>query len=445
MIIVTALRTHASATKTEELVAGRVGMEAVFHFSSEWDGLGKTAVFEAGGVAKDVFISGDPCIVPHECMIEGAELRVGIYGTNADSSTVIPTVYAFIGTIKAGADPSGDESYPPTPDIGQQVIAIATEAKNSAENAVRTAEEALRSADESKVAALTAQASAKNAETDAEEARASAASAAESAASANAAAQVAIEVERRADEGEFNGSDGYTPQRGIDYWTDEDKREIINEVNDEAGDVSDRVDALEVNMESVLQDIADLKYVPISISSFSVNPGSAEMGDVVQSVNLTYGINKKPAALYLDGVEKTNPTSGGGFQLNNLSLTADKTWTLKAVDERNKEVTKQATLKFYNNVYYGVAGHTMPAIANLTAVLTDTRKRTVTVNAAAGEYIWYFVPVRLGACTFTVGGFDGGFELVATQDVTNGSGYTESFHIYRSSNAGLGSTTVEVK
>lgn len=240
------------------------------------------------------------------------------------------------------------------------------------------------------------------------------------------------------------GADGYTPERGVDYWTEADKDEIAQEAAERV-DVKDQVAELERSMESVLKDIADLKYVPISISSFSVNPSSAEMGDVVQSVNLTYGINKKPAALYLDGVEKTNPSSGGGFQFNNLSLTADKTWTLKAVDERNKEVTKQATLKFYNSVYYGVAGQTMPAIANLTAVLTDTRKRTITVNAAAGEYIWYFVPVRLGACTFTVGGFDGGFDWLTTQDVTNSSGYTESFRIYRSSNAGLGSTTVEVK
>ena len=71
--------------------------------------------------------------------------------------------------------------------------------------------------------------------------------------------------------------------------------------------------------------------------------------------------------------------------------------------------------------------------------------RNAGFDAARGEYIWYFVPVRLGACTFTVGGFDGGFDVVATQDVTNSSGYTESFRIYRSANTGLGSTTVEVK
>ena len=169
MIIVTALRTHAAATKTEELVAGRVGMEAAFHFSPEWDGLGKTAVFEAGGVAKDVIVGDDPCIVPHECMIEGAELRVGIYGMSTDGTIVIPTVYALVGTVKKGADPSGDESYPPTPDVGAQAVAAASTAMQAAA----------------------------------------------------AAQEVAAEIQRRADAGEFDGAPGYTPIKGKDYFDGE--------------------------------------------------------------------------------------------------------------------------------------------------------------------------------------------------------------------------------
>lgn len=140
MIIITALSTHASAAKTEELVAGRVGMEAQFHFSKEWEGLSKVAVFEAGNIAKDVAIFDVSCVVPHECMIEGAELRVGIYGTSESGDVVIPTVYALVGVVKKGADPSGDESYPPTQDFGEQVLAAAS-------NAVRIAEEVERRAD----------------------------------------------------------------------------------------------------------------------------------------------------------------------------------------------------------------------------------------------------------------------------------------------------------
>lgn len=31
------------------------------------------------------------------------------------------------------------------------------------------------------------------------------------------------------------GNNGYTPQRGVDYWTEEDKQEILNEVGDNVG------------------------------------------------------------------------------------------------------------------------------------------------------------------------------------------------------------------
>lgn len=245
------------------------------------------------------------------------------------------------------------------------------------------------------------------------------------------------------------GADGYTPVRGVDYWTEADKEEMTQEAADRVG-VKDQVETLERNMASVLQDIADLKYVPISISKFESTPSVVEVGSAINSVKLTWATNKSPTALYLDG--EAQAVSGGTINLTNLGLTASspswtKKWTLKAVDERGKEVTKTATLSCNNNVYYGVAAYlTLESAATLlTAVLTGTRERTLNLSAAAGQYIWYCVPVRLGACTFTVGGFDGGFDLMATLDVPNASGYTESYNVYRSANAGLGSTTVEVK
>jgi hypothetical protein len=51
----------------------------------------------------------------------------------------------------------------------------------------------------------------------------------------------------------------------------------------------------------------------------------------------------------------------------------------------------------------------------------------------------------MGACSFKVGGFDGGFDLVATLAYTNEYGHIEQYYIYRSANAGLGETSVEVK
>ena len=44
------------------------------------------------------------------------------------------------------------------------------------------------------------------------------------------AVAVAKSIEERANNGEFDGNDGRTPEKGVDYWTDEDQRTIVNEV-----------------------------------------------------------------------------------------------------------------------------------------------------------------------------------------------------------------------
>lgn len=203
--------------------------------------------------------------------------------------------------------------------------------------------------------------------------------------------------------------------------------------------VGDRLAAME-------SDIADLQYEPISITAFGHDAGARELGEVVEAVVLNWGTNKTPVALELDGQAIDADLTSKA--LEGLSLTGTTTWTLKATDERRAVAEKSATLSFLNGVYYG-AGAAPAAldsafILGLTKTLTSTRKRTVTVDAGQGEYIWYAVPVRLGKCTFKVGGFEGGFDLVAEQDFTNALGYTEPYYIYRSGQAGLGSTTVEV-
>ena len=42
-------------------------------------------------------------------------------------------------------------------------------------------------------------------------------------------------------------------------------------------------------------------------------------------------------------------------------------------------------------------------------------------------------------------GFEGGFENPVNQTLTNASGYSETYRVYRSTNAGLGETTIEVR
>ena len=199
---------------------------------------------------------------------------------------------------------------------------------------------------------------------------------------------------------------------------------------------------LKERLATLEQNVAELMYKPLSISSFTNSISVAEIGSTVTDINLSWSFNKKPVSVTLDGAVQVAETSGS-LALTGLSLTTDKTWTLIGTDEKNAVATKEAKLQFLNGIYYGVSTSIPENLSALTKVLTNNKEMTFTVTAGEGEYIWYFCPSRLGECNFNVGGFDGGFESLAVQ-LTNESGYTEAYKIYRSVNANLGTTTVTV-
>lgn len=138
-----------------------------------------------------------------------------------------------------------------------------------------------------------------------------------------------------------------------------------------------------------------------------------------------------------------------------LSAFATLQFVLKATDARGKSATKLLHIYAYNGVYTGAASSPdvidAAFLNTLKKSVADGYARTFTVDAKAGQYIWYACPTKLYGViennvtpTFDVGGFDGGFSLAATFDFTNASGYTEEYQVWRSDNAGLGATTVKV-
>lgn len=192
--------------------------------------------------------------------------------------------------------------------------------------------------------------------------------------------------------------------------------------------------------------IADLLYKEISVTSFTNSAGTVELGATVNNVTLTWRLNKTPVSVTIDGTAQ-EALAYGSVNLTGLALKANKTWTLKATDERDAVATKTTAVSFVNGVYYGAAAlgaMNSAFILGLTRTLRSNKLPSFTVNAAAGQYIYYCVPTRYGTCSFSVGGFTGGFSLAATTAFTNASGYTEEYYVYKSDNAGLGSTTVTV-
>ena len=107
--------------QSEPLTSGMVGQPIHFEYSHDFDGLAVTAVFTDGKNTVDVVNPGNECIIPHEVLTTvGAIVKVGIYAVKGDE-LVIPTIYAHIGVVLKGADPSGDVSADPTLPVWAQI------------------------------------------------------------------------------------------------------------------------------------------------------------------------------------------------------------------------------------------------------------------------------------------------------------------------------------
>lgn len=148
MIQISADRQRARCVRSanERITTGLTGKTVTFRFGTGWENVtARTAVFEGSGVTKDCLIENGEAVIPHECLtVPGGVLRCGVYGVEGDKKT--PTVYAELGQIERGADPSGDTSTDPTLAVWAQILArmgslddLTTEAKNTLVAAINEA------------------------------------------------------------------------------------------------------------------------------------------------------------------------------------------------------------------------------------------------------------------------------------------------------------------
>lgn len=194
-----------------------------------------------------------------------------------------------------------------------------------------------------------------------------------------------------------------------------------------------------------------LTYTPIAFTMAEVTPSLVEMGNAV-TAGVRWGLNKAPKTQKLDGVE-IDPSARVYFTPDPVSKTT--TWRLEVTDDRDVKVQRNVTLTFANGIYYGVSKVLLENLSNaedltetvnasLSKVLSTRKLSSFSVNAQEGEYIYYLIPARLGECTFSMDGFPGGFELVKKTSFVNGSGFEETYYIYKSDWPNLGECTVVV-
>ena len=190
----------------------------------------------------------------------------------------------------------------------------------------------------------------------------------------------------------------------------------------ELEDIRHRLDALEDNH--------------IRINTFKAAPAICEIGSS-NTIILSWSLSKTPTTQTINEY----PVSGTSQTYSDIS--SDQTYTLIVSDDEETD-TATVSVEFANNIYYG-ASTDLTAVTTLTKILSNQKARTIDVNAGNGQYIIYALPARLGAVQFFVSGFEGGFEAPIRQQLVNASGYTEAYNVYRSTNANLGRTIVEVR
>ena len=188
--------------------------------------------------------------------------------------------------------------------------------------------------------------------------------------------------------------------------------------------------------------------ISMSVSAATTQEVGATVNDLV--VNWTYS-KSKVTSQSLNGVNLTDLNQRSYTETQ--PITANKTYTLKANDGK-KDFTKSVTISFQRKVYWGVGDVASAGAVNSEFVLglsgskfagSKSAVGTISANAGAGQYIYYVQPATWADPVFNIGGFDTEFEKLATFDFTNASGDTTSYNVFKSGQAGLGSTSMAVK
>ena len=110
--------------KRGPLTSGSVGVYPVrFEFSMDWEGLSRTAVFQADGEPVRMLLDeSGACSIPREVLVKpGVRLKAGVYGVQG-GEIVLPTIWADLGEILRGVTMPDGGTYPPTPELWEQAL-----------------------------------------------------------------------------------------------------------------------------------------------------------------------------------------------------------------------------------------------------------------------------------------------------------------------------------
>jgi hypothetical protein len=224
MVICTSIKIKAvdqrlTVVQQPILASGDVGTVRVeYELDNFWDSYTPSGTFFTGKKPEEVYeqpLTDGACIVPWEALQEDGILYIGLRGV--DGTGLVKTAAPVRYRVEKGSPRGDGTTVEPTPDVYQQLLLAAKNAETLAK---------------------ATEASAKNAEDSAGHAAQLAGSIREDANAGVFTPQRGVDYWTEADIAEMKAyldsvaEEGYTPQKGVDYWTLEDIAAIKAYVDD---------------------------------------------------------------------------------------------------------------------------------------------------------------------------------------------------------------------
>ncbi len=197
------------------------------------------------------------------------------------------------------------------------------------------------------------------------------------------------------------------------------------------------------NATTVAEALDSLLYVPISISSFTLDGGGSitrEIGSSYTVGTLAWSTNKTPTSQTINSVARTSPYTV------NATVSSNTTYTLYVADGTQSNASSSRSVSFSHYRYWGVSASATlddAALIALSKEFSVSRAQTRSFTPA-GQYIYVAYLATGGDATFTVNGFLDTSWVLVQRDLVNASGYSSMFRIYRSANPLTGTFSVVV-
>ena len=202
------------------------------------------------------------------------------------------------------------------------------------------------------------------------------------------------------------------------------------------------------SLDQLISDFATLNNaIALSIRSYTVSPSTLEYEKGTQiapnSLTFAWTFNKPLTELMFNGASL--PVSTTSMQ-NEFQVDTTTGFTLAGA-AGSQQVQRTITIKFLDSVYYGSSATGtynsafVRALSN--SILKENYRGNYPITVATNEYGFIAFPSSFNAPTICkIGGFDTEMELAGTFNVTNASGSTAEYKLYKTINSSLGSLTL---